>query len=83
MTSGEQRENVATAVLFISGEDERINRATLVKQALRTLRTYIVELLSFSLHHKCFFSLMPHAQIETLVVEREKIITPLYMDTGA
>ena len=24
MTSGEQRENVATAILFISGEDERM-----------------------------------------------------------
>ena len=35
MTSGEQRENVANAVLFISGEDERMKRATLVKQALR------------------------------------------------
>ena len=43
MTSGEQRENVATAVLFISGEDERMKRATLVKQALRPLRPYIVE----------------------------------------
>ena len=35
MTSGEERENVATAVLFISGEDEIMKRATLVKQALR------------------------------------------------
>ena len=43
VTSGEQRENVATAVLFISGEDERMKRATLVKQALRPLRPYIVE----------------------------------------
>ena len=49
MTSGEQRENVATAVLFISREDERMKRATLVKQALRPLRPYIVELLSFFL----------------------------------
>lgn len=30
-----------------------------------------------------FFSLMPRTQIETLVVERKKIITPLYMDAGA
>ena len=43
MTSGEQRENVATAVLFIFGEDERMKSATLVKQALRPLRPYIVE----------------------------------------
>ena len=43
MTSGEQRENVTTVVLFISGEDERMKRATLVKKALRPLRTYIVE----------------------------------------
>ena len=43
VTSGEQRENVATAVLFISGEDERMKRATLVKQELRPVRTYIVE----------------------------------------
>ena len=43
VTGGEQRENVATAVLFISGEDERMKRATLVKQALRPLRPYIVE----------------------------------------
>ena len=43
VTSGEQRENVATAVLFISGEDERMKRATLVKKALRPMRTYIVE----------------------------------------
>ena len=43
MTSGEQRENVATVVLFISGEDERMKRATLVKQGLKPLRTYIVE----------------------------------------
>ena len=43
MTSGEQRENVATVVLFRFGENERMKRATLVKQALRPLRTYIVE----------------------------------------
>ena len=43
MTSGEQRENVATDVLFISREDEIMKRATLVKQALRPLRPYIVE----------------------------------------
>ena len=43
VTSGEQRENVATAVLFRYGEDERMKRATLVKQALRPLPTYIVE----------------------------------------
>ena len=43
VTSGEQRENVAIVVLFISGEDERMKRATLVKQALRPLLPYIVE----------------------------------------
>jgi len=43
MTNGEQRECVATAVLFRSGEDERVERATLVKQALRLLPIYIVE----------------------------------------
>ena len=43
MTSGEQRENVATVVLFISGEDERMKTSTLVKEALRPLRPYIVE----------------------------------------
>jgi len=43
MTSGEQRENVATAVFFIYGEDERMKRATLVKKALKPLHTYIVE----------------------------------------
>ena len=30
-----------------------------------------------------FLFLMPRTQIETLVVERKKIITPLYMDAGA
>jgi hypothetical protein len=43
VTSGEQRENVATAVVFRSGEDERMNKATLVKQALKPLPIYIVE----------------------------------------
>ena len=43
VTNGEQRENVAIAVLFRSGEDERMKRATLVKQALRLLLLYIVE----------------------------------------
>ena len=43
VTSSEERENVATAVLFIPGEDEKMKRATLVKQALRPLPTYIVE----------------------------------------
>ena len=54
MTSDEQRENVATAVLFISGEDDRMKRATLVKQALRPLRPYIVEWLSFFSSQQAF-----------------------------
>ena len=29
-----------------------------------------------------FLFLVPHTQIEMLVVERKKIITPLYMDAG-
>ena len=41
MTSGEQRESVAIAVLFRSREGERVKRATLVKQALRLLPIYI------------------------------------------
>ena len=41
VTSSEQRENVTTTVLFRSGEDERMMGATLVKQALRPLPTYI------------------------------------------
>jgi hypothetical protein len=43
MTSSEQRKNVATAILFRSGEDERMKRATLVKQVLKPLPIYIVE----------------------------------------
>jgi hypothetical protein len=42
VTNGEkrERERVATAVLFRSGEDERVKRATLVKLALRLLPIY-------------------------------------------
>jgi hypothetical protein len=40
VTSGEKRERVATAVLFRSGEDERVKRATLVNLALRLLPIY-------------------------------------------
>lgn len=43
VTGGDQRENVAIAVLFRSGEDQRMKRETLVKQALRPLPIYIVE----------------------------------------
>ena len=51
MTSGEQRESVATAVMFRSGEDECVKRATLAsKSGGSYLYTYSGVVFFFSLH---------------------------------